>query len=130
MSYAFMGYGGMLISLPILICQWMGILGLGKANRSKGWWCMMTGVCGTTLGTVFSSVFIGLMMAGLPSIFGPNSTYYFLIPSSLSGLGSLLFAIGFAMHGQQASKTQQRISELESIANAQSEELNRHRTTY
>lgn len=47
--------------------------------------------------------------------------------SGFSGLGSLLFYIGFAIHGMQASNGQKRISELEAIANAQDEELQRLR---
>ena len=90
---------------------------------------MMIGICGTTLGTISSSVFIGLMMANISSISGRASTFYFLIPTCLSGLGSLLFAIGFAIHGQKASKSDQRIAELESIATAQGEEINRLRSS-
>lgn len=48
---------------------------------------------------------------------------------AFKGLRSLVFTIGFAIHGQQASKTHQRITELESIASAQGEELTR-RTPY
>lgn len=124
MTSSFMNLGGVIFILPILIAQWVGILGLGKAKHDTAWWCMMIGVCGTTLSTISSCVFMGMLMAGFSSISGLGSTFYFLIPSSLSGLGSLLFAIGFAIHGQQASKVDQRIAELETIANAQGAELN------
>ena len=55
--------------------------------------------------------------------------FSYFIPTSLSGLGSLLFAIGFAIHGQQASKADQRITELETIAKVQGDELNRLRSS-
>lgn len=121
-----MGFGMFLFALPILIGQWIGILGLGKANRNGAWWWMMSGVGCSTLGAIGSTLFMILMMTGMSGgmSFGAASV---IASSSLSGLGSLLFAIGFAIHGLQASRAQQRITELEAIAAAQSEELNRHR---
>lgn len=128
MSYGFMDYAGVIFTLPVLISQWVGILGLGKARRNGAWWCMMSGVCGTTLGTLSYGVLI-LMLAKFSLSSSPTLMYYYFIPTGLSGLGSLLFAIGFAIHGQQASKTDQRITELETIAKAQGEELNRLRAS-
>jgi len=127
-----MGFGVLLFSLPVLIGQWVGILGLGKNERNPAWWCMFAGICCTTLGTIGSVLFIGLMMAGLSS--PPSSMSYgvfsMMISGGLSGLGSLLFSIGFAIHGQQASKVRQRITDLEAITAAQGEELNRQRPSY
>lgn len=125
-----MGFGVMLFSLPILIGQWVGILGLGKVDRNVAWWCMFAGVCCTTLGTISSSLFIGLMMLGHSSPPSGLGTFSMVASGGLSGLGSLLFTIGFAIHGQQASRIRQRITELEAIAAAQGEELNRLRPTY
>lgn len=128
MSYGYLGYGMFLLMLPILIGQWVGILGLGKANRNGAWWCMMSGVGCGTLGAIGSTVFMILMMTGISGGLS-FATASAIAASGLSGLGSLLFAIGFAIHGQQASRVNQRVVELEAIAAAQSEELNSHRTS-
>jgi len=128
MSYSFMGFGMFLFTLPVLIAQWVGILGLGKANRNGAWWCMMSGIGCSTLGTVGSILFMLLMMGGIMG--GMAGGMVSVIASGgLTGLGSLLFAIGFAIHGLQASRAQNRIGELEAIATAQSEELHRHRAS-
>jgi hypothetical protein len=130
MSYSFLGYGTFLIALPILIAQWVGIIGLGKVSRNNAWWCMMSGIACSTLGVIGSTLFMILSIAGmsLESLGGFSAATFSLIAmSSLSGLGSLLFAIGFALHGLQASRAQARIGELEAIAAAQGEELNRQR---
>jgi hypothetical protein len=129
MSTSLMSFGGVLFALPILICQWVGILGLGKTTRNAAWWCMMSGVCGTTLGSISYGVYMGMLMAGFSSMPSLGSMLYLLIPTSLSGLGSLLFSIGFAIHGQKVSKSDERITELESIATAQGEEINRLRAS-
>jgi hypothetical protein len=117
---------GILLSLPVLIGQWVGILGLRKTERNMAWWFMMVGICFTTLGLIISATFFGLIEFGQSSLLSSPSfrTCSTLELSGLCGLGSLLFAIGFAIHGQLASKGHQRICELESIAAAQSEELN------
>ncbi len=129
MSTSFMGFGFLLISLPVLIAQWVGILGLGKRERNGAWWCMFSGICCTTFGSIVSTLFIGLMMAGISShSYGPGVSI--ALSTGLSGLGTLLFAVGFAIHGQQASKVKQRIADLEAIAAAQGEELNRQRPNY
>lgn len=128
MSTSFMGFGMLFLSLPILIGQWVGIMGLGRANRNGAWWCMFSGIGATTLGLIGSGILTGLLMSGLQTFSGTGMEYY-LIPSGLSGLGSLLFAAGFAIHGQQASKVHQRNSELETIVAAQGEEISRHRAS-
>lgn len=123
-----MGFGMFLFALPILVGQWVGILGLGKANRNGAWWCMMSGIGCSTLGAIGSTIFMVLMMTGISSGISVG-TVSMIASSGLSGLGSLLFAIGFAIHGLHASRAQQRIGELEAIATAQGEELNRHRAS-
>lgn len=126
MSYGFMGFG-FFLSLPILICQWVGVLALGKAARNGAWWWMMAGITCTTVGTIISITAMGLAMAGMPL----GTRIYLgggmMTIGGLAGLGSLLFTIGFALHGLRAAKSQERIAQLEAIAAAQSEELNRFR---
>lgn len=58
MSTSFMSFASLLISLPILIFQWVGILGLGKTKRNAAWWCMMIGSCCMTLGSISSGLYI------------------------------------------------------------------------
>ncbi len=59
------------------------------------------------------------------------SEFFPLIAASgLSTPGSLPFSIGFAIHGLKSARATQRIAELEEIAAAQGEELNRLRRTY
>lgn len=131
MTSNFMGFAGLLFTLPILIGQWVGILGLGKGDRNMAWCFMMIGICCTTLGTIGTWLYMGLMLTnGFSFLRSYGFTGVFMAASVLTGLGSLLFAVGFAIHGQQASKTQQRIAELEVIAAAQGEELNRQRVSY
>jgi hypothetical protein len=129
MSYSFLGFGTFFFALPILIGQWVGILGLGKVSRNNAWWCMMSGIACSTLGAFGSAIFMILMIAGTSAGVGgmTSGAIFMLVSGGLSGLGSLLFAIGFALHGLHASRAQARIGELEAIAAAQGEELNRQR---
>lgn len=124
-----MGFGALLFSLPILIGQWIGILGLSKTGRNVAWWFMMAGICCSTLGSISSGLIIGLALTN-NSFLGLSSQHreIFIATSGLAVLGSLLFAIGFAIHGQRTSNIHQRVTELEVIATAQSEELNRLRS--
>lgn len=132
MAGSFLGFGIMLFSIPVLLGQWVGILGLGKMARNAAWWCMLAGISATTLGTLGHTLFAVLMAFNAFSPMGgiSNQLIPIYVSSGLSGLGSLLFAIGFAIHGQQASRARQRITELEAIAAAQSEELGHQRPTY
>ncbi|MEO5713079.1 MAG: hypothetical protein ABIT37_06285 [Luteolibacter sp.] len=130
MTSSFLGIG-FLVTIPILIAQWIGILGLGKRDRSPAWKCMLAGICCNSLGAVGTIVFsVNMMLGSFSSISGSgfsSSMVGLVALSSLSGLGSLLFFIGFAMHGQKGSASQIRIGELEAIAATQGEELNRLR---
>lgn len=133
MTSSFMGLGVFIVCLPVLIGQWIGIIGLGKARKDGAWWCMVSGISCTTLGAISSVIFLGLLMTSSFHVSSgfPSANYAFATvgASGLSGLGSLLFAIGFAIHGQRAAKSQDRIAELEAIAAAQGAELNRLRAS-
>jgi hypothetical protein len=129
MLNSFMGFGMIFLTIPVLVGQWVGILGLGKVQRDSAWWWMMCGIGSTTLGSLGSAVYMGLMISGTIGFMG-GGTYAMVAAGGLSGLGSLLFTIGFALHGMHAARRFQRISELEAIAAAQGEELNRHRAAY
>jgi hypothetical protein len=126
-----MGFG-LFLGLPILIAQWIGVIGLGKGTRNPAWWCMVVGTGCSTLGSIGSVLFLALLFANnsFSSHSMPSSVFAAIGAGALSGLGSLLFSIGFAIHGQQGSNSLPRIAELEAIAAAQGEELNRLRPPY
>lgn len=111
---------GFFVTLPVLVAQWIGIVGLDRAGRSGAWWSMAAGVILSTLGFVTS--FAGAFLSG------NGSEYLVLIViAAIPSLGSLLFAIGFAMHGLKAARSASRMQELEQLAAAMSEEINQLR---
>lgn len=113
-----------LVTLPVLVAQWVGILGLRHANKDGAWWTMAIGVALSTLGIV---LYVGGMF--LWSTLGGRGggSFVMIAASSVPALGSLLFAIGFAMHGLRAARAAQRVQELEQLAAAMSEEINQLR---
>ncbi len=117
---------GTLVTLPVLVAQWVGILGLRHVGRSGAWWSMAAGVVLSTLG--FVTYFAGAFFFSRGS--GIGSEYLVLIAmSAIPALGSLLFAIGFAMHGLKASRSASRMQELEQLTAAMSEEINQLRAS-
>ena len=117
-----------LFGLPVLIAQWVGVIALGKAGRTGAWWSMLVGVTTSTLGT-FGSVFATYLMAYFMGSGGSNQYMIGLwIVSGLSGLGSLLFMIGFALHGLKSKSLVERILELETVLTAQGEQLARQQS--
>jgi hypothetical protein len=120
---------GMLVSWAFFIGQWLGVVGLGKANRNAAWWCMLAGAILGTLGMIGYHV-ITVMMAvnHSPGMLSDPILPFFRMATGSSQFGSLLFTVGFAIHGQQAFRAAQRIAELEGIAAAQGEELHRLRS--
>jgi hypothetical protein len=114
---------GTLVTLPVLVAQWVGILGLRHGGRSGAWWSMAAGVVLSTLG--FVTYFAGAFFFSGGN--GGGTEYLVLIASTIPALGSLLFAIGFAMHGLKASRSASRMQELEQLTAAMSEEINQLR---
>lgn len=121
------GFGLMgVFGFAILAGQIVGVIGLAKAGRTTEWWLMASGVACTLLGNVFSIA----MMVGAISNLGGSSAFsgfnsVWLVVAGLNGLGSLLFAAGFAMHGMRALRISNRHSELEMLVKAQTEEIRR-----
>lgn len=113
-----------LVTLPVLVAQWVGILGLRHAGRDGAWWTMAIGVALSTLGIVMyaGGMFLWSTLGGR----GGGSAVM-IAATSVPALGSLLFAIGFAMHGLRAARAAQRVQELEQLAAAMSEEINQLR---
>lgn len=128
-----MGYGfsylmiGFIVTLPVLIAQWVGILGLRHGGRAGDWWTMVAGVGCSTLG-VIASVGGMFFMNSFSSGSGPGFSGIMLIAGSgLPALGSILFGIGFALHGLRAARVANRVQELEQLTSAMSEEINQLR---
>ena len=125
---------GFLLSLPVLIAQWVGVIAIGKSGRNGAWWCMMLGTALSSLG-ILASVLALIMAAsnfGSPGAVASSLeviTMAILGISVLAGFGSLLFGIGFAMHGLQHRRAKERAEELESVIAAQSEHLERQEGT-
>jgi hypothetical protein len=121
------GFGLMgVFGFAVLAGQIVGVIGLAKAGRTTEWWLMASGVACTLLGNVFSIA----MMVGAISNLGGSSAFsgfnsVWMVFAGLSGLGSLLFAAGFAMHGMRALRISSRHSELEMLVKAQTEEIRR-----
>lgn len=127
-----MGYGfsylmlGFIVTLPLLIAQWVGILGLRHAGRTGDWWTMAVGVGCSTFGVIAS---VGLFfMNSFSSGSGASFSSIVLIAGSgLPALGSILFGIGFALHGLRAARIANRVQELEQLTSAMSDEINQLR---
>jgi hypothetical protein len=107
-----------LISVPILVAQWIGVVAIGKARRSGQWWCML-------VGTILLS--LGLVAGPLISIVGAGSQIVYLIMGQglVSSFGSLLFLVGFALHAMGFRRVCERVAELEMVIEAQNEQLGR-----
>ena len=124
-----MGYGfsylmlGFIVTLPLLIAQWVGILGLRHAGRAGDWWTMAVGIGCSTFG-VIASVGGLFFMDSFSSGSGPSFSSIMLIAGSgLPALGSILFGIGFALHGLRAARIANRVQDLEQLTSAMSEEI-------
>lgn len=120
-----------LLFLPVLIAMWIGLAGLAKGGREAAWWTMTSGVAFVTLGvlTVVVSGFLVAMafrrMGSSSSVFATPKWVEILPGLGIGslGLGMLLFAIGFAIHGMKGRRLRQRIDELETVIAAQNEQL-------
>lgn len=121
---------GFIVTLPLLIAQWVGILGLRHAGRTGDWWTMAAGVGCSTVGVIASVAGMFLMDILRSGGGGPGFGSIMMIAGSgLPALGSILFGIGFALHGLRAARVANRVQELEQLASAMSEEINQLRET-
>ena len=124
-TYAFQALS--LVILPVMIGLWIGTMGLGKAKRDGAWWCMISGITlQSIIMLVHLAITFGMMLS--PDLFDPVNGFAFGIGTwAVSSLGSLLFAIGFALMGWKAARRSDRITELELMNLAQATELERLR---
>ena len=120
---------GSLLALPVLVAYWVGVISLGKSGRNVAWWCMMIGMALSTLGMLGSLVSMGIMFSGFRTGGGVGSTdsrmVLMMVISGIGGIGSLLFAIGFAMYGLKSRRASERTEELERVLEAQQEQISR-----
>lgn len=121
------------VALPILVAQWIGVVMVGKGRRGGGWWCMLFGVIVQTLMAVASPVVWLWLVPRLMNSFTatpggmPTVAYLSMGLAFLSGAGSLLFMIGFALHAMGFRRVCDRVTELEMVIEAQQEQLSREK---
>jgi len=104
----------------VLAAQWIGFLGLAKTGKNQEWWCMAAGTCLATIGRLSGSIFY---------VFTISDPYLGAIIGGLSFLGMILFAVGFAIHGNRTSRIRGHIIDLELMNLAQARELERLRNS-
>ena len=118
------------LGLPFLIGLWIGVVALGRIARPGHWWCMLAGGVLVSFSMIVQPLLVILMMQG--SAGGGSMAGFMrwnLMASGLSGLGYLLFGVGFALHGLMAKRSKDRFEELEMVMSAQQEELERVRNS-
>jgi len=114
---------GFFLALPILIAQWLGVIGLAKSGRNGAWWCMAVGTGLTTIGSILTPIVYFSLMRNSGGF--EKMAIYLSIAGGFSGLGSLVFVVGFAIFGMKSRRVHERVEELESVLAAQSEQLSR-----
>ena len=129
------GLIGVVIWIPVLVALWIGVIGLGKAERRAAWWMMLGGLGLVCLGLVVSILGSFLMVQQLSASVGSggamappgidSGTFIIMGGAGAMGVGVLLYSIGFALHGFQARRVRERITELEMVIEAQNEQLSR-----
>jgi hypothetical protein len=133
-----MGIIALILFLGLMSGFWAGITGLWKARRGTAWWLMAIGISFGTIGPVLYTAGTMMLFQSLGSTSpgsssGAVSLGGFAIPGILMAggllipVGLLLFSVGFALHGFAAARTANRADELEQLAAAMSEEMNRLR---
>jgi hypothetical protein len=108
-------------TLVLFLAKWTGVIFLRRSAARLPWALMVAGVAVTTLITAAS-----LLAFVLPSSPLRISEAYQWIGLG-HHFGNVTFAIGFALHGMQASRAGSRVQELEQVAAAMSEEMSRMR---
>jgi len=123
-SYGFFGSLVLIHSIGIaaFVAQCAGIIGLRRAGKDAAWWTMCAGLFLHIVGTLAS--YIGIYAIGGTA---HASQVLTIISASLPLFSSLIFAIGFAIHGSRAARAADRLAELENLATAMSDEINRLR---
>lgn len=120
---------GSFVTLPVLVAQWVGVVGLRHAGKTGAWWSMAAGVACGTLGIVvsFCGMFLISTFTGGGGGFGGGGNLILMAGATLPALGQVLFGIGFAIHGLRAARAASRMQELEQLTAAMSEEMSEMR---
>ncbi|TAE78385.1 MAG: hypothetical protein EAZ84_00945 [Verrucomicrobia bacterium] len=105
------------LSIAALIAQCIGLIGLRRAGKNAAWWTMCAGLILQAV-SVLASFALGII---------PTVPMVLTIAFSLPLFSSLIFAIGFTLHGLRAARAADRLAELENLASAMSEEITRLR---
>ncbi|HVJ45149.1 MAG TPA: hypothetical protein VM511_02110, partial [Luteolibacter sp.] len=113
-----------LVAIPVSVCQWIGVIGLRKTGLKTERVLMLIGVLLSTAGMLAQSGHI-LHYSIARSFYSDWWMELKVIVGAVSALGSLSFAIGFALHGTRNSRITQRTTELEMMNLAQATELER-----
>ena len=111
-----------LLGLPMLIAQWIGVIAFRRGPRGASWVLMLCGVISNSLTLVLPFLFI--LFSSRASGSGAYDWLMF-IPGVVVMFGSLLFFVGFALHGLKAARATERQAELEMLVAAMSEDLQR-----
>lgn len=116
------------IGLIPLVAQWIGVMAM-RGQRTGAWWTMMSGTVIQTLGTLATGAAMTLMFTVLGAS-GGNSSSALMSYSTMmvfAGIaavgGSLVFTIGFAIHGLTRRAAGEREQQLEAMTVAMAEEL-------
>jgi hypothetical protein len=127
----------LILFLGLMAGFWIGLAGLWHTRRGASWWLMAVGTAFNTIGPIAYAVGTWMLIDSLgrtgsggltaSSSFGFNA--WVSITMGIAGLliptGVILFAIGFAIHGQRAARVQERAGELEQLTAAMSAEIDR-----
>jgi len=133
---AWVGIVSLILFLGLMSGFWAGIVGLWKTKRGAAWWLMAIGITLGTIGPILYSVGSWIVIQSISSSISSTGVVSSR-PSAFSGIlmagvvlvpvGLILFSIGFALHGFAAARMANRAEELEQLAAAMSEEINRLR---
>lgn len=117
--------------LGLMSCFWIGLAGMWRTRRGAPWWLMAIGTALNTVGPIAYSLSMFMLFdsmgsrgASAPS-FATSVSVMLGISGVLIPCGIILFAIGFAIHGQRAARVQERAKELEELVSAMSAEMDR-----
>ncbi|MBK1828952.1 hypothetical protein [Haloferula rosea] len=109
--------------LAFLVPAWVGAVALRKARPSSGAKVLFIGCVVSTVGIVLTLL---LVVAGFAmGMNGPGLQIAALVSYLTIPVGMLVFMVGFALHGLQSARVVDRITELETIAAAQQEQISR-----
>lgn len=123
MEFSILRFIAPLAAVASLIFQWIGVVMLGKSSRSRAWWLLVAG----TLFTTIALLLIYLAPLIVPRSYTSGDFPLMIVGWTTSIAGNLLFIGGFALHALSLSRGTDRNKELEEVAAAMSEELQRLR---